>query len=57
MAGVTSMTQYEPHYPVRVAFPPKDIRECLGEVLWRAERSGQAPDGAAYLDCLARRAR
>jgi hypothetical protein len=34
-----------------------DAMECLGEILWRAERSGQAPDGAAYLDCLSRRAR
>jgi hypothetical protein len=34
-----------------------EVMECLGEVLWQAERSGQTPDGAAYLECLARRAR
>ena len=29
--------------------------ECLGEVMWQAQRQGQPPDGAAYLDCLKRR--
>lgn len=37
-----------------------DVMECLGEVLWTAQRAGQAlpPDemSARYLDCLARRA-
>ena len=32
------------------------VMECLGEVLWQAERHRQPPDGAAYLDCVARRA-
>lgn len=32
------------------------VMECLGEVLWRAQRSGQPPDGEAYIDCLRRRA-
>ena len=31
--------------------------ECLAEMVWRAQRDNAAPDGAAYLDCLARRAR
>jgi hypothetical protein len=31
--------------------------ECLAEMVWRAQRDGAAPDGAAYLDCLGRRAR
>ena len=30
------------------------ILECLGEVIWQAQRSGSGPDGALYLDCLAR---
>ena len=30
------------------------VLECLGEVIWQAQRSGGAPDGALYLDCLAR---
>lgn len=30
------------------------MMECLGEAIWRAQRSGTAPDEAAYLDCLAR---
>lgn len=30
---VTTMTQYEPSYPVRVAFPPRDITNDLGELL------------------------
>lgn len=33
-----------------------EIMECLGEMIWNAQRSGQPPDGAAYLDCVKRRA-
>lgn len=37
-----------------------DVMECLGEVIWAAQRAGHAlpPDemSARYLDCLARRA-
>ena len=29
--------------------------ECLGEALWQAQRSGRAPDEAAYLEALRRR--
>ena len=32
------------------------VMECLGEVLWHAQRSGQMPNGEAYIDCLRRRA-
>jgi hypothetical protein len=28
------------------------MMECLGESLWNAQRNHQAPDEAAYLDCL-----
>ncbi|HEX4928725.1 MAG TPA: DUF1841 family protein [Burkholderiales bacterium] len=31
--------------------------ECLAETLWRAQRDSAPPDGAAYLECLDRRAR
>jgi hypothetical protein len=31
------------------------IMECLGEVIWNAQRSGLPPDSDAYLDCLKRR--
>jgi hypothetical protein len=31
--------------------------ECLAEMLWRSQRDGAPPDGAAYLDCLANRPR
>jgi uncharacterized protein DUF1841 len=31
--------------------------ECLAETVWRAQRDQAQPDAAAYLDCLARRAR
>jgi hypothetical protein len=31
--------------------------ECLAETIWRSQRDNAPPDGAAYLDCLARRAR
>ena len=30
------------------------ILECLGEVVWQAQRTKSAPDGALYLECLAR---
>jgi hypothetical protein len=33
-----------------------DILECLGETLWRAQRDRAPLDGAAYLDCIRRRA-
>lgn len=28
------------------------IMECLGKSLWQAQRSGQMPDEAAYLECV-----
>lgn len=31
--------------------------ECLAETVWRAQRDQAPPDAAAYLDCLAARAR
>ena len=33
-----------------------EIMECLGETVWRAQRERTPPDGAAYLDCIRRRA-
>jgi len=30
------------------------VLECLGEVLWNAQRHGTTPDAALYLACLAR---
>lgn len=32
------------------------IMECLGEALWRAQRSGGALDGMQYLECVRRAA-
>jgi hypothetical protein len=31
--------------------------ECLAEMVWRSQRDGAPPDGAAYLECLAVRLR
>lgn len=31
------------------------IMECLGEMIWRSQRDGLPPDGAAYIDCIRRR--
>ncbi len=31
-----------------------EVMECLGQVLWHAQRSGLPPDGQAYLECLER---
>ncbi|HKU85609.1 MAG TPA: DUF1841 family protein [Casimicrobiaceae bacterium] len=30
------------------------VLECLGEVVWQAQRHGGTPDARLYLDCLAR---
>jgi hypothetical protein len=30
--------------------------ECLGEMIWSSQRSGQPPDGDAYVECVRRRA-
>jgi hypothetical protein len=32
-----------------------DVLECLGETVWQAQRTGGAPDGALYLECLRRK--
>ena len=33
-----------------------EVMECLGRMLWDAQRSSRPPDGAAYIDCVRRRA-
>lgn len=33
-----------------------EVMECLGEMIWAAQRSGLPPDGQAYLDAVRRRA-
>jgi Domain of unknown function (DUF1841) len=33
-----------------------EVMECLGEMVWASQRTGKPPDGAAYLDCVRRRA-
>lgn len=33
-----------------------EVMECLGRMLMESQRSGRAPDGAAYIDCVQRRA-
>ena len=33
-----------------------EVMECLGEMLWKSQRSGLPPDGEAYIDCVRRRA-
>ncbi len=33
-----------------------EIMECLGEMLWQSQRTGQPPDGVAYIDAIKRRA-
>ncbi len=32
-----------------------DLLECLGEMIWQAQRDRRPPDGVAYLDCIRRR--
>ena len=33
-----------------------EAMDCLGHMVWESQRSGQPPDGAAYIDCVQRRA-
>jgi hypothetical protein len=33
-----------------------EVMECLGEMVWAAQRSGLPPDGHAYVACVQRRA-
>ena len=28
------------------------VMDCLGEMIWRAQRDGLPPDGVAYIECL-----
>lgn len=28
------------------------LMDCLGQILWKAQRAGRMPDESAYLDCL-----
>ena len=31
-----------------------ETMECLGRMVWESQRSGQPPNGAAYIDCVQR---
>jgi len=33
-----------------------EAMECLGAMLWESQQKGRPPDGAAYIDCVQRRA-
>jgi hypothetical protein len=33
-----------------------EAMECLGQMLWESQRSGRPPDGAAYVECVQKRA-
>ncbi len=33
-----------------------EVLECLGEVIWKAQRDRQPPDGAAYVESVRKRA-
>ena len=33
-----------------------EAMECLGQMVWESQRSKRSPDGAAYIDCVQRRA-
>jgi Domain of unknown function (DUF1841) len=32
-----------------------EVMECLGQMLWQAQRSNLPPDGIAYVECVQRR--
>ncbi len=33
-----------------------EIMECLGQMLWTAQRNGMPPDGVAYVECVRQQA-
>jgi hypothetical protein len=33
-----------------------DLMDCLAETIWQAQRDGQPPDSAAYVNCLQKKA-
>ena len=33
-----------------------EVMECLGRMVWESQRAGRPPDGAAYVECVQRRA-
>ena len=33
-----------------------EVMECLGQMIWDAQRANRAPDGATYIDAVQRRA-
>jgi hypothetical protein len=33
-----------------------EAMQCLGQMVWESQRAGRPPDGAAYIDCIQRRA-
>jgi len=33
-----------------------EAMECLGQMVWESQRADRPPDGAAYIDCVQRRA-
>ena len=33
-----------------------EVMECLGEMIWESQRSGGAPDGERYIECVRKRA-
>ena len=33
-----------------------ETMDCLGQMVWESQRTGRPPDGAAYIDCVRRRA-
>jgi hypothetical protein len=33
-----------------------DAMDCLGQMVWESQRASKPPDGAAYIDCVQRKA-
>ena len=33
-----------------------EAMDCLGQMVWESQRAGRPPDGAAYVECVQRRA-
>ena len=33
-----------------------EAMDCLGQMVWESQRAGKPPDGAAYIECVQRRA-
>jgi hypothetical protein len=50
--SITEQVQIDQPHGIREASKQLMIKECLGQVLWNAQRDGAPPDMAAYVEAI-----